>query len=79
MERWAGNDFAPATDVLPGAETYLGTRDRLILGDTLLLRLSGKCYLAEPAAPTERVPDLQSVAWQVTWDEPSATQPRDLP
>jgi hypothetical protein len=51
VERWVGNDFAPARDVLPGAETYLGTRDRLILGDTVLLRLSGKRYLAEPTNP----------------------------
>jgi hypothetical protein len=55
VERWVGNDFAPPRDVLPGAETYLGTRDRLILGDTVLLRLSGKRYLAEPTNPQSEV------------------------
>ncbi len=53
VERWVGSDFAPARDVPPGAETYLGTRDRLILGDTVLLRLSGKRYIAEPTNPQQ--------------------------
>jgi hypothetical protein len=51
VERWTGSAFAPARGVPAGAETYLGTRDRLILGDTVLLRLSGKRYLAEPTNP----------------------------
>jgi FHA domain len=56
VERWIGDDFAPAREVPPGAETYLGTRDRLILGDTVALRLSGKRYLAEPTNPQLEVP-----------------------
>ena len=56
MERWTGSAFAPATEVPAGAETYLGTRDRVILGDTVLLRLSGKRYLAEPTNPQLEVP-----------------------
>jgi len=53
VERWTGGAFAPAREVAAGAETYLGTRDRLILGDTVLLRLSGKRYLAEPTNPQQ--------------------------
>ena len=56
VERWQGGAFAPAREVPAGAETYLGTRDRLILGDTVLLRLSGKRYLAEPTNPQLEVP-----------------------
>ena len=55
VERWTGGAFAPAREVTAGAETYLGTRDRLILGDTVLLRLSGKRYLAEPTNPQQEV------------------------
>lgn len=51
VQRWTGGSFEPARAVLPDQETHLGTRDRLILGDSLLLRLSGKRYLAEPTAP----------------------------
>jgi FHA domain len=51
VERWTGKSFEPARAVPPDQETHLGTRDRLILGDSLLLRLSGKRYLAEPTAP----------------------------
>jgi hypothetical protein len=43
-----GGRAAPAREVPAGAETYLGTRDQLILGDTVLLQLSGKRYLAMP-------------------------------
>jgi hypothetical protein len=66
VERWIGNDFAPARDVPPGAETYLGTRDRLILGDTVLLRLSGKRYLAEPTSPQPEVPYVTDPAGMTT-------------
>jgi len=51
VQRWTGGSFEPARPVPPDQETHLGTRDRLILGDSLLLRLSGKRYLAEPTAP----------------------------
>jgi hypothetical protein len=36
----------------------MGTRDQLILGDTLLLRLSGKRFLAEPTSPHAEVERL---------------------
>jgi len=51
VQRWTGGSFEHARAVAADQEIHLGTRDRLILGDSLLLRLSGKRYLAEPTAP----------------------------
>ena len=51
VQRWTGSGFDPAKPVPADQETHLGTRDRLVLGDTVLLRLSGKRYLAEPTNP----------------------------
>ena len=52
VERWTGGGFDPARPVPADTETRLGTRDRLILGDNaVMLRLSGKRYLAEPTSP----------------------------
>jgi hypothetical protein len=56
VERWTGSDFGPARPVPADAETYLGTRDRLILGDAVLLRLSGKRYLSEPTTMQNEQP-----------------------
>jgi hypothetical protein len=57
VERWTGGGFDPAKPVPPDQETHLGTRDRLILGDNaVLLRLSGKRYLAGPASPQQDLP-----------------------
>lgn len=69
VERWTGGGFDPAKPVLPDQETHLGTRDRLTLGDNaVLLRLSGKRYLAEPPAPQPELPqrDLPADATAVT-------------
>jgi hypothetical protein len=49
VQRWNGGGFHPDKEVLAGEEIGLGTRDRLVLGATVLLRLSGKRYLADPA------------------------------
>lgn len=57
VERWTGGGFDPAKPVPADAETHLGTRDRLILGDNaVMLRLSGKRYLAEPTSPHAELP-----------------------
>jgi hypothetical protein len=50
VQRWAGSSFDTVQQVAPGRETHLGTRDRVVLGESVLLRLSGKRYLAEPTA-----------------------------
>jgi len=55
VQRWVGNGFEPAKLVPADQETHLGTRDQLILGDTVLLRLSGKRFLAEPSRPHPEV------------------------
>jgi hypothetical protein len=59
VQRWAGSGFDSPKAVPAGAETHLGTRDQVILGDTVLLRLSGKRYLAEP---TNLSPELHRLA-----------------
>jgi hypothetical protein len=56
VQRWTGGTFDPARPVPADQEIFLGTRDRLILGDAVLLRLSGKRYLAEPASPHPELP-----------------------
>ena len=57
VERWTGGGFDPAKPVPADTETHLGTRDRLILGDNaVMLRLSGKRYLAEPTSPHAELP-----------------------
>jgi len=59
VQRWAGSGFEPAKPVPADQETHLGTRDQLVLGDTVMLRLSGKRYMAEPTSPhleIERLP-----------------------
>ena len=64
VQRWTGGSFDVVQSVPGDRETHLGTRDRVILGESLLLRLSGKRYLAEPTSPPQVAgPD----------DEPSAT------
>jgi hypothetical protein len=59
VQRWTGSGFDPPKSVPPDTETHLGTRDQVILGDTVLLRLSGKRYLAEP---TNLHPELHRLA-----------------
>jgi FHA domain len=51
VQRWIGSGFDLAKPVPADTETHLGTRDQVILGDAVLLRLSGKRYLAEPTNP----------------------------
>ena len=56
VQRWTGKGFETARAVPPDTETHVGTRDRLILGEAVLLRLSGKRYLAEPTIPHVATP-----------------------
>ncbi|HEY0937100.1 MAG TPA: hypothetical protein VGD91_25600 [Trebonia sp.] len=55
VQRWTGSSFDPVRLVPPDQETHLGTKDRLILGESVLVRLSGKRYLAEPTSPHPEV------------------------
>ena len=68
VQRWTGSEFDAAQPVPPGRETRLGTRDQVILGESVLLRLSGKRYLAEPTFPdpAAAAPDGEASATTVT-------------
>jgi len=51
VERWAGTDFEPARPLSPNRETIIGSKDRLILGGAVNLRLSGRHYITYPGKP----------------------------
>ena len=48
VERWTGTTFRQPKPVSPNRETILGSKDRLILGGAVRLRLSGKHYVTYP-------------------------------
>ncbi len=50
VERWAGTSFQRAKRLLPRRETILGSKDRLVLGDVVNLRLSGRRYVSRPGS-----------------------------
>jgi pSer/pThr/pTyr-binding forkhead associated (FHA) protein len=68
VQRWAGSDFDSVQQLAPEREVHLGTRDRVVLGESVLLRLSGKRYLAEPTTfdPGPARADLNPSATAIT-------------
>jgi len=48
VERWTGAAFDPPKPLAPNRDTIIGSKDRLILGGTVNLRLSGKHYVTYP-------------------------------
>ena len=48
VERWTGTTFGQPKSLFPSRETILGSKDRLILGGAVRLRLSGKHYVTYP-------------------------------
>jgi hypothetical protein len=48
VERWAGTTFQQPKSLWPSRETILGSKDRLILGGAVNLRLSCKHYVTYP-------------------------------
>jgi hypothetical protein len=48
VERWTGTGFRPPKLLSPDREAILGSKDRLILGGEVNLRLSGKRYVTYP-------------------------------
>lgn len=48
VERWAGAAFHEPVPLIPGRETFIGSKDRLILGGAVIIRLSGKHYVSHP-------------------------------
>jgi hypothetical protein len=48
VERWAGTGFHEPQPLSPNRETFLGSKDRLILSGAVIIRLSGKHYVTHP-------------------------------
>jgi len=48
VERWTGAAFDEPKRLAPNRDTIIGSKDRLILGGTVTLRLSGKHYVTYP-------------------------------
>jgi hypothetical protein len=57
VERWAGHGFLPSRPVATDRETFLSGKDRLVLGGTVQLRLSGRRFGTD--APGQAVPPGQ--------------------
>lgn len=55
VERWDRMAFLPPKPVTPQQDIYLGSKDRLVLGDAVNLRLSGKHYVTH-SGTTEPTP-----------------------
>jgi hypothetical protein len=59
VERWAGHGYLPSRAVPSDKETFLSGKDRLVLGGTVQLRLSGRRYV--PDAPGQLAQHGQAV------------------
>jgi hypothetical protein len=57
VERWAGHGFLPSRPVPTDREMFLSGKDRLVLGGTVQLRLSGRRFVTD--APGQPVPPGQ--------------------
>ncbi len=57
VERWAGQGFLPSRPVPTDREMFLSGKDRLVLGGTVQLRLSGRRFVTD--APGQSVPPGQ--------------------
>jgi len=66
VERWAGSGgFHEPRPLTPNKETFLGSKDRLILGGAVIIRLSGKHYVTPPGGTEPSamaVPDWSAAA-----------------
>jgi hypothetical protein len=47
VERWAGGGYLPPRPVPSDRETFLSARDRLVLGGTVQLRVSGRRFVTD--------------------------------
>jgi FHA domain len=57
VERWAGHGFLPSRPVPTDKELFLSGKDRLVLGGTVQLRLSGRRFVTD--TPGQSVPPGQ--------------------
>lgn len=55
VERWTGARFRAREAVDPGAEVFLGSRDRIVLGRTVTLRLSGREFAPGGSVPESKI------------------------
>ena len=66
VERWAGaGGFHEPRPLTPNKDTFLGSKDRLILGGAVIIRLSGKHYVTPPGGTEPSamaVPDWSAAA-----------------
>jgi hypothetical protein len=58
VERWAGHGFLPSRPVPTDKEMFLSGKDRLVLGGTVQLRLSGRRFVTD--MPGQSAPPGQS-------------------
>jgi FHA domain len=70
VERWEQKAFLTAKVIAPDKDIYLGSKDRLVLGDAVNLRLSGKHYM--PAGGTTEPTSLEVPYWAGTDDSAAA-------
>lgn len=66
VERWAGTRFLPPKPADAGSRVILGDRDRLVLGGTVTLRLSGRRYDAGAATPPPEFPGPRGADCDIT-------------
>jgi FHA domain len=68
IERWEQKEFLAAKAIAADKDVYLGSKDRLVLGDAVNLRLSGKHYM--PAGGVAEPTSLEVPYWSGT-DDPA--------
>jgi hypothetical protein len=68
VERWEQKAFLPPKPIVPDKDVYLGSKDRLVLGDTVNLRLSGRHYVR--AADRTEPAQVEVPYWAAGDDDP---------
>ena len=76
VERWAGHGSPPSRPVPTDKELFLSGKDRLVLGGTVQLRLSGRRFVTD--TPGQSVPPGQ-VTLPADRLRPQATPPSTTP
>jgi hypothetical protein len=80
VERWEQKTFLPPKPVPPEKDLYLGSKDRLVLGDAVNLRLSGKHYVRAGDTPEDDAagPAQVDVPYWAAGDDPGSTVVLDI-
>ena len=69
VERWTGAEFQKPKRLSPNRDAILGSKDRLILGGTICVRLSGKHYVTYPGKSEPAA--LAVLNWMDAEDSPT--------